>query len=442
MSIRSWSVEQLINYLKNRLENDAYLSSLWVKGEISNFVNHSSGHFYFTLKDEKAAISCVMFSTYARRIGFTVKEGAKVLLRAKASIYEKTGRLQLYVYEMQPDGIGLLYQRFEELKAKLYQEGYFREDHKKPLPHYPFDIAVISGEHTAAHSDILTTLKRRWPVAKITDYYSLVQGETAAANIVSRIREADQNHHDVIILARGGGSLEDLWCFNEESVVKAIYHCETPIITGIGHEVDFTLSDFAADVRANTPTGAAELVAPKLTDVLSEIEQKKMRMQRSISHRNDVNRNRLSSLMEHRLPHLKDQLILKPSTTLMMTLDYLNRYPETLQMKYEGRLKQNQQKLVHRQEILLSSCKYQLERYYDKMKAEIHLSAKQYADSLQQKEKLLSAYSPLEILQRGYAIVTKEGSVVKKAEEVSAGDQLNIRVAEGEITAIAANKGE
>ena len=442
MSVRSWSVEQLISYLKNRLENDAYLSSLWVKGEISNFVNHSSGHFYFTLKDEKAAISCVMFSTYARRVNFKITEGMKVLLSGKPSIYDKTGRLQLYVYDIQQDGIGLLYQRFEELKKKLYLEGYFREEHKKPLPKYPFDIAVISGEKTAAHSDIMTTLKRRWPVAKVTDYFSLVQGEAAAANIVSQIEAADAAGHDVILLARGGGSLEDLWCFNEESVVKAIYNCNTPIITGIGHEVDFTLSDFAADVRANTPTGAAELCAPRLEDVISEIRDKRSRMIQSVTHQTKLYENRLAAYKDQRLKRLKDHIIQKDAMQLMMNIDALSRYPQNVKQMYEGSLQLNLNKIIQKKEMFVAAAKYQLDSDYAKMVTEVKNRLQNTKDNLRHSDTLLNAYSPTAILSRGYSIVLKDGKAVKSVEEVREKDILNVRVASGSFTAEVKDKGE
>ena len=463
MSNRNWSVEQLVNYIKNRLENDSYLSSLWVKGEISNFIHHSSGHFYFTLKDEKASIPCVMFNSYTRKLNFLVKDGTKVIVNAKVSLYEKTGKLQLYVTDMKEDGMGDLYQRFELLKRKLYQEGYFNSEHKKPLPPYPFSIALISGKDTAANSDVHITLRRRWPVAKITDYYSLVQGDAAVRNIVEQIRNADSHSHDVIILARGGGSLEDLWCFNEEEVVKAIYSCRTPIITGIGHEVDFTLSDFAADVRANTPTGAAELVAPKLTDVRTQIEQHRSMLENHIVARLEKERKDVDNRIFYQLPKLAQGIIQKPALELMMLSQELSKVPAQLSQRYSFDLFScraslenypksfNQQKqkvaiksrtLIHKGELFLQTSKYQLDMNCDRIKKaeEEKIGGSKY--SLEKLTSLLNALSPLEVLKRGYAIVEKDSAVIKDASMLSLSDEVSIHLAKGDLSAVVTGKKE
>ena len=461
MSIRSYSVEQVVSYIKNRLESDHILNNLHVKGEISNFIHHSSGHFYFTLKDENASIPCVMFNSYARKVAFRPKDGSKVILSARVSLYEKTGRLQLYVTEMNEDGLGDLYQRFEELKKRLHEEGYFNAEHKKPLVRYPFSIALISGRDTAACSDVHTTLKRRWPVAAVVDYYSLVQGEAAVPEIISQLLSADKNHHDVIILARGGGSLEDLWCFNDERVVKTIYSLHTPVITGIGHEVDFTLADFVADVRANTPTGAAEIAAPLYSDVLFDLHDQNKKLERMMMQKLSLSRKDMDHLISYELPKLSQSIIQKPSIALMMHYQTLSRYPYSVQQKYaislltkkndlmsyEHLLKENRnafdasiRSLLHKGEVLLNRSRFELNRKCDRMIAAEENRFMTMRGSFEHSESLLSALSPVEILKRGYAIVEKEEKVVRSVSNIKEKDQLHIRVADGVFKAEVTDK--
>ena len=258
MSQNVYSVSALVHYIKQTLDNDIRIQSILIKGEISNFTNHRSGHWYFTLKDARSKISCVMFSSHARRCNILLKEGMKVIVTASVSMYEAGGSVQLYVTAVRSDGLGDLFLQLEEVKKKLAAQGLFDPQKKKPLPQYPMRIGVITAKTGAAVQDILTTISRRWPLAEVVVYPSLVQGIQASGAIVENLRKADQGGHDVILLARGGGPIEDLWCFNEEAVARAVFAMHTVIVTGVGHETDTTLVDYVSDARAPTPTAAAD----------------------------------------------------------------------------------------------------------------------------------------------------------------------------------------
>ncbi|MBP5279697.1 MAG: exodeoxyribonuclease VII large subunit, partial [Erysipelotrichaceae bacterium] len=255
------TVSSLLRYLKTRLDNDTNIQKIYVVGEISNYHRHFSGHLYFTLKDEKAAINCVMFKSAAALLNFEPKTGDKVIVYANTSIFEASGQLQLYVLKMNPQGLGDLYARYEALKKKLSEEGKFDDDHKIELEKtYLEKVAVLVGDKSAAMSDIKICFKRRWPLCKVDYYPVLVQGPDAPKDIIPKLKQVDELGYDAIILARGGGSFEDLFCFNDEQLVNTIYDLKTFIVTGIGHEQDFSLADFVADLRAATPTAAVELI--------------------------------------------------------------------------------------------------------------------------------------------------------------------------------------
>ena len=263
------TITQITSYLKSYIDENPKLSGIYVRGEITNYKgNYYSGHLYFTLKDASSEISCVMFKSYAERLRFTLKDGMSVIARCDLSVYQKTGSCQLYVYDAQPDGIGAEFLAIEELKAKLSSEGLFDIEHKKPIPYFPERIGVITSAQGAAIHDIENVLNRRWPIAKIILTPVLVQGETAAYQLRKALEIQDTKiKPDVIIIGRGGGSAEDLFAFNDESLARAIYKCNTPIISAVGHEVDYSISDFVADLRAATPSAAAELVAPDINDI-------------------------------------------------------------------------------------------------------------------------------------------------------------------------------
>ena len=271
------SVTALTRYIKYKLDNDKNLQEVYLRGEISNFKAHTRGHYYFTIKDENSRINAIMFSFNASKLKFMPEDGMKVLVKGKISVFESTGNYQIYVSNMLEDGVGNLHIAFEQLKKKIGDEGLFDLKYKKEIPKIPMKVGIITASTGAAVKDILSTIKRRFPICKTILFPCLVQGELAKDDIVKKLDIADNYGLDVIILGRGGGSIEDLWPFNEEVVARKVFACKTPIISGVGHQIDFTICDFVADKRAETPTGAAERAVPMLSDLLLEIDNYKTR---------------------------------------------------------------------------------------------------------------------------------------------------------------------
>ena len=297
------TVSSLNRYIKYKIDNDENLNIVYLKGEISNFKAHTRGHFYFTLKDENSRINAIMFASSASKVKFNINDGMKVLVTGRVSVYEASGAYQIYVDEMIEDGFGSLYLAFEQLKEKLEKEGLFKEEHKKKIPKIPRKIGIVTAPTGAAIKDILSTIKRRWPLCETILFPALVQGEYAKDDIVKKIQIAENYDLDVLIVGRGGGSIEDLWPFNEEIVARAIYNCSIPVISAVGHEIDFTISDFVADMRAPTPTGAAEMAVPNQTDVINYLNQVKLRLNTSI--------NTIISIKQDKLISIKDSQIFK-----------------------------------------------------------------------------------------------------------------------------------
>ncbi len=286
MEQRYLTVNALTKYIKRKFDADPHLQDCYVKGEISNFKQHSSGHMYFTLKDDKSRLTAVMFARENRHIKFEPENGMQVLIRGDLTVYEQTGQYQIYIKEMKPDGIGELFLAYEQLKEKLTKEGLFSQEYKKALPRYPNTVGIITSPTGAAIRDILTTIKRRYPIANIILLPALVQGDQAAPSIANAISQANDNGNiDVLIVGRGGGSIEELWAFNEEIVARAIFSSKIPIISAVGHETDFTIADFVADLRAPTPTAAAELAVPHIDELIERILNRKTRLLRSMKEK-------------------------------------------------------------------------------------------------------------------------------------------------------------
>ena len=290
------TVTQLTRYIKYKIDTDVNLNEVFLKGEISNFKAHSRGHYYFTLKDEGSRINAIMFASSTKGIKFIPQDGMKVLVTGKISVFEANGAYQIYVNDMLEDGVGNLYIAFEQLKKKLEQEGLFDPSIKKKLPKIPSRVGVVTAPTGAAIKDIISTIKRRWPLVEILLFPSLVQGENAAEDIVKQIKRAEDYELDTLIVGRGGGSIEDLWPFNEEIVARAIYECSIPTISAVGHEIDFTISDFVADLRAPTPTGAAELAVPAISDITNYLNQLKIRLNKSMQNKIDIQKQKLSEI--------------------------------------------------------------------------------------------------------------------------------------------------
>ena len=386
------SVTTLVRYLKNKLDSDEALRSVQVSGELSNFRKTSSGHLYFTLKDENSAISCVMFKSKAYSLSFVPENGNKVICSGSISMFEASGSLQLYVNTLKLDGIGDLYRQYEELKNKLFNEGLFDDDHKKVLPTlYPSKVAVLCGKDSAAMSDIKIQFNRRWPLCKVDYYPVIVQGSEGPSSMIQTLKDVDTLDYEIIVLARGGGSFEDLFCFNDERLVRTIYNLNTFIITGVGHQQDFTLVDFVSDRRAPTPTGAIEMITPNIDDVLDSIDDLSYRLNKSIDLLITNNKDKLIQLSNNK--YFKDPSLLVDKVSLL--LDY----------KIE-RLKRFSNKLDNYQ--------LQIDKEVDRMGLLLDIKLNKKRNELDRLKGLLKAYSCENILKRGYALVYKDNKLINK----------------------------
>lgn len=407
------TVTQLTKYIKYKIDNDVNLENVYLKGEISNFKAHTRGHFYFTIKDENTRINAVMFSSSASKIKFVPTDGMKVLVSGKISVYEATGGYQIYVNEMLEDGVGNLYIAFEQLKKKLEQEGLFDPKHKKKIPKIPNTIGIITAPTGAAIKDILSTIKRRWPLAKTILFPSLVQGEEAASDIVRNIELSKNFDLDVLIVGRGGGSIEDLWPFNEEIVARAIYSLDTPVISAVGHEIDFTISDFVADLRAPTPTGAAEMAVPNMSDVKTYLNQLNLRLATNINNNIKVKKEILKKL--------ENSFVLKNPISIYEIKDqkFDNLY-ERLLISYKNLVNNNSNKMIIINNNLVNSMSHLLTN-----------NTNRYNNLIQK----LEALNPILTLKRGYAIVKHNNKAIESIKEIKKDDIINIELQDGNVEA-------
>ena len=390
MNDKYLTVTQINKYIKYKMDNDSNLSVVYLKGEISNFKNHSSGHLYFTIKDESSRILAVMFRGNASKINFKPVDGSKVLVVGRISCYEASGNYQIYVEEMLEDGVGNLYLEFERLKKKLGDKGYFDDMYKKPIPKFPRRIGIITAPTGAAIRDIITTINRRYKLVELYIFPSLVQGENAKDDIVKNLERANNYNLDLIILGRGGGSIEDLWAFNEEVVADAIFKSNIPIISAVGHEIDFTISDFVSDLRAPTPTAAAELSVPNTIDLINYIKQLEIRASKSMENIIDVKKSRLNSLINsYVLKNPKNMYEIK-SQKLDNLVDKLNIY-----------IKRN---------------------LNDKNNRFINILNK------------LDALNPINTIKRGYSITKNKDKVITSINSVGENDIITTELVDGIIT--------
>lgn len=432
------TVQALTRYIKRKFDFDPHLQDVFVKGEISNYKKHTSGHLYFTLKDNKARILAVMFSSQAKKLRFEPENGMTVLLHGEVTVYEPSGQYQIYVKEMEPEGIGALYLAFEQLKEKLSKEGLFNKNRKKPLPLYPKTVGVVTSPTGAAIRDILTTIKRRYPIAKIIIYPALVQGNAAAASIVSAIETANSRKEaDLLIVGRGGGSIEELWAFNEEAVARAIFASEIPVISAVGHETDTTIADFVADLRAPTPTGAAELAVPNIDDLIERILNRKIRLIRAIKERTNVESKRLDRLTKSYAFRYPQKLFEQKTEHLDRTVEQANRLlkqkiTDTNQkMKYlEQRLKSN-----HPQgqfDAANNKLGQQEKRMSRSFEAIFKLKEKEFLSQVS----TLNVLSPLKVMERGYSIAyDSEDHIIKSINNVKVGDSIKVTLTDGTLKA-------
>lgn len=407
-----YSVTRLNNEIKDLLDAVPGYRNLLVQGEISNYKAHSSGHHYMTLKDEGASINAVMFRSDALRLKFRLENGMKVIVRARVSSFPRTGQVQLYISEVIPDGAGALNLAFEQLKRKLQAEGLFDPAHKKPIPACPQRIALVTSPTGAAVRDMIRILGRRWPLAKVTLYPAQVQGQGAAESIARALMLANAvGEADVILCGRGGGSMEDLWAFNEEVVARAIYDSDIPVISAVGHEPDVTIADFVADLRAPTPSGAAELAVPDRAEYALSVRTLDTRLRTAAHKQLQARRQRLTALQE--------RLELRtPANYIAEKRLLLDQMTDRLCAALPARLTREEQKLtVLRQRLLTAG------------QGGLHKRRLRFAQTVA----TLDAISPLRVLARGYAVATrgKRGAVVTDAAALKAGDTLHIRFAKG-----------
>ena len=408
------TVSQLTRYIKYKIDNDVNLNEVFLKGEISNFKAHTRGHYYFTLKDDGSRINAIMFASSTKKLKFMPSDGMKVLVTGKISVFEANGGYQIYVNDMLEDGIGNLYIAYEQLKKKLEAEGLFDQTIKKKIPRIPKRIGVVTAPTGAAIKDIISTIKRRWPIAEVYLFPALVQGEDAKEDIVKQIHNSINYDIDTLIVGRGGGSIEDLWAFNEEIVARAIYECPVPVISAVGHEIDFTIADFVADLRAPTPTGAAEMAVPDINDIKAYLEQIKIRLNKAIT--NDIKRYR------EKLIYLKSRPVLVNPITI-----YQNK--EMVFDKIIERLKYSMKDIVSLKEKRLITIKnsYALKSPYQL----IDKKANKYLQIVSKLETL----SPLLTIKRGYSITRIDGKVLSSVKKIKKKDVITVEFSDGDIKA-------
>lgn len=428
------SISQINQFIKMVFDNNSYLQKVYLKGEISNFKRHTSGHLYLTLKDEEARISAIMFRSMAAKLNFVPEDGMNVLVEGRISVYPAGGNYQIYIDKMEQDGLGNLYIEFEKLKKKLQQEGLFDPMHKQELPKFPRRIGIVTAPTGAAIKDILSTIQRRFPICETILFSSLVQGASAKEDIVKNIRLANTYDIDLLIVGRGGGSIEDLWAFNEEVVARAIYESKIPIISAVGHEVDVTIADFVADKRAPTPTGAAEMAVPTIAEVESLFAAKKMEV-------SNLFLNRLAE-KKHQLKKLADSFILKnPMVLYDVKIQKLDNLIERLQSSVTTYFEEKKQKFIQlKAHYILQNPVIIYESQLNKVKTEQALLQKNIKTILLKKQndlafivQTLKLVNPLNILDKGYSLVKKDGHILKNSSNIKVEDQLQIRLSKGEL---------
>ncbi|KAB7708810.1 exodeoxyribonuclease VII large subunit [Bacillus aerolatus] len=434
---RYLTVKALTKYIKRKFDADPHLTNVLVKGEISNFKSHSSGHMYFTLKDDKARILAVMFSSANRSLKFQPENGMQVLITGDITVYEAGGQYQIYVKSMQPDGMGSLYLAFEQLKKKLEKEGLFDENKKRALPAYPKIIGIVTSPTGAAVRDIITTIQRRYPVAEMLIYPALVQGGNAAPSIVSAIQQANRDERaDVLIVGRGGGSIEELWAFNEEEVAKAIRSSIIPVISAVGHETDITIADFAADRRAPTPTAGAEMAVPHLEEVLEKVFVRKTRIIRAMSEKIRRERKRYETARN-------SYIIRNPQALYRQQAERLDRLTEMLSKEQTVYIKNTAAKISDltsrlqrsHPEKKIQEANRQMNRLDASLAREMTLLLKNKEEVFRRQVSMLHALSPLKIMDRGYSLVYNEkNKLVKSSSDVQTGEQLKVQLADGSLT--------
>ena len=427
------TISQINNFIKMMFDGNSYLQKVYLRGEISNFKRHTSGHLYLTLKDSESRISAIMFRSMAQKLTFAPVDGMNVLVEGRISVYPAGGNYQIYIDKMEQDGIGNLYVEFERLKKKLNQEGLFNKEHKKPIPKFPKKIGIVTAPTGAAIKDILSTIARRYPLCETILFPSLVQGAMAKEDIVKNIKKANEYDLDVLIVGRGGGSIEDLWAFNEEIVARAIYESRIPIISAVGHEIDVTIADYVADKRAPTPTGAAEMAVPTIEEVKNLFLTKQIEISNAFltklnNEKHHLNRLASSFILKNPivLYDVKIQKLDGLIDQVKKAMDsYLNDRLEKILSIKDHYILQNPQ-IIYQSKIEEINNKTQLVK--KNMKTVLERKQNDYTLIVQ----TLKLVNPLNILDKGYSLVKKDGHIIKDSSKIKKEDILQIRFSKGE----------
>ncbi len=429
------SISDLVGRIKNILNQTIDLNGIWIQGEISNLTKHRSGHYYFSLKDKSGEMSCVMFSSYVSHLNFDVQEGSKVLVSGTINVYEQRGQLQLVIRKMKQDGIGELYLEFEKRKKELALGGYFDESHKTCKPEYIENIGVITAKEGAALQDVLTTIHRKWPMMKVTLYPAYVQGKFAPNSLIQALLKADKSNHDALLIVRGGGSFEDLFCFNDVELIKTIYNINTYIVSGVGHDTDTTLCDLVSDYRCVTPTAAASWVCLDQYDVLNQIKDQRDSMIRQMTHYLDMNRSQYIQLCSS--PYLKDpnNWIIDKNLRLDSYVHQLEKSKNEFMSKIDG-LSLIKNEMIHVMNSYIDKNINDNNLKIQNLKNAMYTLYQNHSNNFYKYCDLLDAYSPLKILKRGYSVTYSEGQILHSANDLKIGNEITTRLHDGNVISI------
>ena len=431
------TVKALTKYIKRKFDADPHLREVYVKGELSNVKIHSSGHIYFTLKDDAAKITAAMFRGQANKLKFKPEEGMHVYIRGEVNVYESSGNYQLYAQTMEPDGVGGLFVAFNQLKESLQKEGLFNSNFKQPIPKFPKTVGILTATTGAAIRDVCTTISRRYPLAEILIYPTIVQGDQAAPKIVENIRLANQQKLcDVLIVGRGGGSIEDLWAFNEEIVARAIFESRIPIISAVGHETDTTIADFVADLRAPTPTAAAELAVPNQHELIQRILVSRSQIHQMTTSRLQYERSRLTKL-QTAYPFATPERIYRPFIEKMVQLDMqLEKASQLFIMKKNHELQKLAASIqLHSPKNAIQYHTKEIEQLSNRLTRSIGAVISKKKDDYYANVRTLEALNPLSIMTRGYSVTYKEDQVMNSVSQLAVNDEITIHFHDGKATA-------
>lgn len=429
-----YQVSELVKEMQHLME--ASYPNIWIEGELSSLSKPASGHWYFQVKDEQSQLQCAMFSSRSRQMSYRPKVGDKVRIRGKISIYPARGNLQCIVQHIEEAGEGLLQRRYEELKVKLEQQGLFSAEHKQAIPSFVQHCGIITSPSGAAISDILTTLKRRYPALPVTIYPAVVQGETAAQTLIQAIKDAVQHQTvDLLVISRGGGSLEDLWCFNDENLAQAIFDCPIPSVSAVGHEVDVTIADLVADLRAPTPTAAAELISPDRQQLLQNLEHKRQHLLRA-SKRLLEQRAQMVDLKFANLQHPRTRIEKRHHQLQQLNQKLKSQLSVQLAFKQKSLINLSSQFKSHSPETQIKQQVWQLSQYQQRMKRALSHNFSSQQSKLDSISQHLNAVSPLATLDRGFAIVRdQQQAIIRDSDAAQTGDEISIQLKSGKLRA-------